>query len=100
MCSGLSKVSILASELAPTSDTSSARVKNLSTSSEMKESTRGVILGQGHLDCAAVFDAMIQAKFPADGALSLEYEENPKDPIEDIRQCVATAKSAMTKAKG
>ena len=67
---------------------------------EMKESTRGVILGQGHLDCAAVFDAMIQAKFPADGALSLEYEENPKDPIEDIRQCVATAKSAMTKAKG
>jgi len=67
---------------------------------EMKESTRGVILGQGHLDCAAVFDAMIQAKFPADGALSLEYEENPKDPIEDIRQCVATAKTAMTKAKG
>lgn len=67
---------------------------------EMKESTRGVILGQGHLDCAAVFDAMIQAKFPADGALSLEYEENPKDPIEDIRQCVATAKSAMIKAKG
>jgi sugar phosphate isomerase/epimerase len=67
---------------------------------EMKESTRGVILGQGHLDCAAVFDAMIQAKFPADGALSLEYEENPKDPIEDIRQCVAAAKTAMTKAKG
>jgi hypothetical protein len=32
--------------------------------------------------------------------LSLEYEENPKDPIEDIRQCVATAKTAMTKAKG
>lgn len=67
---------------------------------EMKESTRGVILGQGHLDCAAVFDALIQAKFPADGALSLEYEENPKDPIEDIRQCVATARAAMSKLKG
>jgi sugar phosphate isomerase/epimerase len=67
---------------------------------EMKESTRGVILGQGHLDCAAVFDALIQAKFPADGALSLEYEENPKDPIEDIRQCVATARAAISKVKG
>ena len=63
---------------------------------EMKENTRGVILGQGHLDC----DALIQAKFPADGAMSLEYEENPKDPIEDIRQCVATAKAALSKAKG
>ncbi|MFZ4081013.1 MAG: sugar phosphate isomerase/epimerase family protein [Pirellula sp.] len=67
---------------------------------EMKENTRGVILGQGHLDCASVFDALIQAKFPADGAMSLEYEENPKDPIEDIRQCVATAKAALSKAKG
>jgi sugar phosphate isomerase/epimerase len=64
---------------------------------EMKENTRGVLLGKGHLDCAAVFDALIQAKFPADGALSLEYEENPQDPIEDIRQCVATAKSALAK---
>ena len=64
---------------------------------DMKENTRGVLLGQGHLDCAAVFDALIQAKFPADGALSLEYEENPQDPIEDIRQCVATARAAMKK---
>ncbi len=64
---------------------------------EMKENSRGVLLGQGHLDCAAVFDAMLQAKFPADGALSLEYEENPEDPIADIRQCVATAKSALAK---
>lgn len=64
---------------------------------EMKENTRGVLLGQGHLDCGAVFDALVQAKFPSDGALSLEYEENPKDPIEDIRKCVATAKSALAK---
>jgi sugar phosphate isomerase/epimerase len=64
---------------------------------EMKENTRGVLLGQGHLDCAAVFDALIQAKFPSDGALSLEYEENPQDPIEDIRKCVATAREALKK---
>jgi inosose dehydratase len=64
---------------------------------DMKENTRGVLLGQGHLDCAAVFDALVQAKFPADGALSLEYEENPQDPIEDIRKCVATAREALKK---
>lgn len=64
---------------------------------DMKENTRGVLLGQGHLDCGAVFDALVQAKFPSDGALSLEYEENPKDPIDDIRKCVATAKAALAK---
>ncbi len=62
---------------------------------EMKENTKGVLLGQGHLDCRTVFDALIKAKFPADGAMSLEYEENPDNPIEDIRQCVATAKAAL-----
>jgi inosose dehydratase len=66
---------------------------------EMKENTRGVLLGQGHLNCEAVFDAMIQAKFPADGALSLEYEENPQDPTEDIRKCVATARAALAKVR-
>jgi len=66
---------------------------------EMKENTRGVLLGQGHLNCEAVFDALIQAKFPADGALSLEYEENPQDPTEDIRKCVATARAALAKVR-
>lgn len=64
---------------------------------EMQDKTRGVLLGEGHLNCEAVFDALIQAKFPADGALSLEYEENPDNPIEDIRKCVATAKAALAK---
>ncbi len=62
---------------------------------EMKDKTEGVILGKGHLNCAEVFDAMRQVGFPADGALSLEYEENPDNPIEDIRQCVAVAKAAL-----
>lgn len=64
---------------------------------EMKENTRGVILGKGHLDCAAVFDALLQAKFPSDGALSLEYEENPQNPLAEIRECVAVAKTALAK---
>lgn len=66
---------------------------------EMKENTRGVILGKGHLDCAAVFDALIQAKFPSDGALSLEYEENEKNPIADMRECYAVANDALTRVR-
>jgi sugar phosphate isomerase/epimerase len=62
---------------------------------EMTEKSKGVILGQGHLDVRAVFEALLRVSFPADGALSLEYEENPQDPIADIRQCVAVAKKAL-----
>jgi len=62
---------------------------------EMKDKAKGVILGKGHLDVAAVFAALIDVNFPADGALSLEYEENPKDPIAEIRECVAVARKAL-----
>ena len=61
----------------------------------MKKKTQGVILGQGHLDLRAVFAALKQVRFPADGALSLEYEEHPENPLNDIRQCVAAARAAM-----
>jgi len=62
---------------------------------DMQEKTKGVILGKGHLDVPAVFAALDQVGFPADGALSLEYEENPKDPLADIRECLAVAKAAI-----
>ncbi|MCC6509420.1 MAG: sugar phosphate isomerase/epimerase [Pirellulaceae bacterium] len=62
---------------------------------EMTNKTKGVILGKGHLNVAAVFDAMVKTKFPSDGALSLEYEENPSDPLDDIRQCVQVARDAL-----
>ncbi len=62
---------------------------------EMQEKTKGVILGRGHLDVPAVFAALRQVQFPADGALSLEYEENPKNPLADIEECVAVARKAM-----
>lgn len=65
---------------------------------EMQDKTKGVILGRGHIDVPAVFAALDQAKFPADGALSIEYEENPKDPIADIRQCIDVARAAMAAA--
>ena len=65
---------------------------------EMKEHTQGVIIGRGHLDVPAVFAALGQAGFPANGALSLEYEENPKNPLADLEECLNVAKSALPKA--
>jgi sugar phosphate isomerase/epimerase len=65
---------------------------------DQQEKTKGVILGKGHLDVPAVFAALEQVKFPADGALSLEYEENPKDPLADIRECFEVATSALAAA--
>jgi inosose dehydratase len=62
---------------------------------EMQDKTEGVILGRGHLDVPAVFAALEQVGFPADGALSLEYEENPKNPLEDIRACLLVAQEAL-----
>jgi sugar phosphate isomerase/epimerase len=62
---------------------------------EMKADTKGVVLGQGHLNVPAVFAALVRVGFPADGAMSLEYEENPDDPIADIRECVSVAKKAI-----
>lgn len=63
----------------------------------MEDKAQGVILGKGHLDVTGVIDALVAVDFPADGALSLEYEENPKDPIADIKACYAIAQSAIDK---
>ncbi|MEI6239257.1 MAG: sugar phosphate isomerase/epimerase [Planctomycetia bacterium] len=65
---------------------------------DMQDKTKGVILGKGHLDVPAVFAALEQVRFPADGALSLEYEENPQDPLADIRECLEVATSALAAA--
>lgn len=65
---------------------------------DQQEKTQGVILGKGHLDVPAVFAALEQVKFPADGALSLEYEENPKNPLADIRECLDVAQRALAAA--
>lgn len=63
--------------------------------SAMEDKAQGVILGKGHLDVDAVMDALVAVDFPADGALSLEYEENPKDPIADIKACFTIAEASL-----
>ncbi|MDP7012770.1 MAG: sugar phosphate isomerase/epimerase, partial [Verrucomicrobiota bacterium] len=71
---------------------------------EQKKRTHGVIIGKGHLDVSGVFKALKKVKFPADGALSLEYEETPNDHpklLGDIRECLAiAAEGAQKAAKG
>jgi sugar phosphate isomerase/epimerase len=61
---------------------------------------KSVVLGTGHLDVLGVMKALKKVKFPADGALSLEYEEHPEDPIADIEKCLQIAADAAQKVKG
>lgn len=65
---------------------------------EPKADAKGVILGRGQLDVDATFQALKKVEFPRDGSLSLEYEENEKNPIDDIRQCLDIATEAALKA--
>lgn len=57
-----------------------------------------VVIGKGHLDVVGLFKALKKVNFPADGALSLEYEANPANPIDEMKQCFAVAKEAIAKA--
>ena len=57
-----------------------------------------VVIGKGHLDVVGLFKALRTIKFPADGCLSLEYEANPANPIDDMKACLAVAKEAIAKS--
>ena len=37
-------------------------------------------------------------EYKADGALSLEYEANPQNPIDEMKACLAAAKEAIAKS--
>lgn len=53
------------------------------------------IIGEGVLDVEGFFRALNEVRFPADGALSLEYELSPEDPTDDIRQGLEIAQAAI-----
>ena len=63
-----------------------------------KSDAKGVILGKGQLDVVEVFKALKKVNFPADGALSIEYEEHADHPMADVRECVAIAREGEKKA--
>lgn len=59
--------------------------------------SQNVVLGKGHLDVVGVFRAVKAINFPADGCISLEYEANPANPIDDMKQCLDVAREAIAK---
>ena len=67
---------------------------------EKKDRTHDVIIGKGHLDVVGLFEAVRAVKFPADGTISMEYEANPDNPVDDVRACLEVAREAIAKAMG
>jgi sugar phosphate isomerase/epimerase len=65
---------------------------------EFGSKSPNVIIGKGHLDVVSLFQTLRQMKFPPDGALSLEYEANPDNPIDDLKACLAIVKEAIAKS--
>ncbi|MDE0734782.1 MAG: sugar phosphate isomerase/epimerase [Pirellulaceae bacterium] len=64
---------------------------------KQEKQSHNVVIGSGHLDVLGLFKALKKVSFPADGSLSLEYEANPSNPIDDMKQCLAVAREAIAK---
>ncbi len=54
----------------------------------------GVVLGRGKLDLAGAFRALRAVGFTQERALSLEYEEDPDDPLPGVEACLRAAAEA------
>ena len=64
---------------------------------KQEKKSHNVVIGSGHLDVLGLFKGLKKVGFPADGSLSLEYESNPANPIDDMKQCLAVAREAIAK---
>jgi sugar phosphate isomerase/epimerase len=53
------------------------------------------ILGKGDLDLVGCLKQLAKLRF--NGCMALEYEENEKNPIADIRECLAAVQEAVKK---
>ncbi len=62
--------------------------------------SHNVVIGQANLNVVGVFKALKEIRFPADGSISLEYESNPDNPIEEMKQCLTVAREAIAQAAG
>ena len=59
--------------------------------------SENVVLGQAHLDVPGLFAALKATQFPKDGSISLEYEANPTNPIDDMKACLDVVKQSLAK---
>ena len=66
---------------------------------KQEKQSHNVIIGSGHLNVVGLFQALKTTGFPADGSISLEYEANPDNPIDDMKQCLLVAQEAIAKVK-
>ena len=66
---------------------------------KQEKRSRNVVIGKGFLDLVEMFRTLREIEFPSDGSVSLEYEANPDNPIDDIQQCLTAAEEAIAKAK-
>ncbi len=71
---------------------------HLKDHAEVGTKSPSVIIGKGHLDVVSLFKTLRQIRFPADGALSLEYEANVDNPLDDLKACLQVAKEAIAKS--
>jgi sugar phosphate isomerase/epimerase len=53
------------------------------------------VLGKGKLDVVGVLKALKEVKY--EGTLDVEYEKNEKDPIADVKECLAAVREAVKK---
>lgn len=66
------------------------RVKEL-----QKEGKIFTILGEGELDVPGCLQALREVRY--DGCVSLEYEENEKNPLSDVEICLQSVRDAVKK---
>jgi sugar phosphate isomerase/epimerase len=59
----------------------------------VKGRTQFTLLGKGDLDTLGFLKALKQVGFK--GCLALEYEENPEDPVADIRECLQVVQETI-----
>jgi sugar phosphate isomerase/epimerase len=60
---------------------------------DVKDKTRFTILGQGDLRVADFLRELL--RFGYSQPISLEHEENPQNPMADLRACLEAARSAI-----
>jgi sugar phosphate isomerase/epimerase len=64
---------------------------------KQEKKSHNVIIGKGFLDLVTMFNTLREIDFPTDGSISLEYEANADNPIDDIQQCLTAAEDAIAK---
>lgn len=62
---------------------------------DVKDRTRYTLLGEGDLDLVGFLRALRRIRFS--GCLALEYEENPDNPLPDLRACLDEIQRTLKK---